>query len=397
MTRTRGAVLYETAVVLPLVLLLTLSAIRFGLAGYAQMQADGAAFTSARYAALGIPSPIAQTQTLYPGTNGYNYPTPVANPAPTASAPIDWAQQVQCEYSNSLLCTGGYESNLSYFNRHGGSSVLVAMLETTKVRTTDSNGNGFFAVLEGGLTKLLGISSTSIEPYYQECGKLYLYGLFSNQCVMGATSAQVIDWTTKTTPPYYMSTTYLAYCALPVPSLITSGGPYTAFSTNWQSWSTCSLPALTAIGGGAELNLHNYYRTTPGANGMGVTTGSGAFPVFRELACHQRVFARLASILQPSGSTLPSTFLQTNQYMMINLDAGLEASSLMAGQSGIIQTIYGWDRQISASQAATGGAGIYPDQYASDETAPLAGCGSTVYAWDSTATAAANPTVTFAP
>jgi hypothetical protein len=410
-TRIRGAVLYETAIVLPLVLLILVSTIRTGILGYDQLQADAAAMTYARYSALNIANPQTQTQNLFPSTSNYAYAAPTTSPAPAVSPAIDWSQQI-----------GGL-SNMNQYNRHGGQAVIVPAALQTLVTTPLST---FFF---GPFTKNVKVTGSDIEPLFLECGGHWMVGESSDPQAGGgntgpgdgtgtdcsssqnAASYESFFQNGENTPPYYLSQRYLEVC--------NDNGNLRPDNDYWDysvpgggshgfgpaGWNTCGQddngnpdggqPIIWPLGAAQYLDVHNWYRPLAGWGGTASPTAISTLTTFRDIACHQHVYYYIAQSLSANyGAYIdpgtPATFSPTDPQALKYADWQLTPDPKYYGNTvSFWQIIHSWDSQSETPGGAI--AAVDTDQTyalnplgqaagpnATGWTGPATYCGTTV-------------------
>jgi hypothetical protein len=260
------------------------------------LQSDAVALTYARYSALNIDHPEAETKSLFPSTATYSYATPGITPAPKASSPIDWNQTI-----DGL-------PNMDATNRHGGQSVIVPALLSAVVKTPK------LKVWFGNYQNEVSVSGADIEPLFLECGHHWMVGQSGSggtDCTSTQTNAQYVSFFKfgENSPPYYISSRFLVQCLYSNNIRKYSDYQNTGWQTNRLGWNICGqyengsndngVQQTTAIGGASFLNVHNWYRPVPGWGGLD-KSGDPNLSTFREIACHQRVYAQIAKSLSPS-------------------------------------------------------------------------------------------------
>ncbi|HMD01654.1 MAG TPA: hypothetical protein VKG44_01695 [Candidatus Baltobacteraceae bacterium] len=338
----------ETALVVGVVLVMVLGAVQIGMVGYLQMTADAASFINAHQNVIGVSSgtPASATASIFPEIKSSDITTAVL-PAPVPTVYVDYG------YNDPDPTVAA--SSIS--NRHGG----AAIMQPSQMQST---------VAKSSVTSILGVpigvSGSMIEPQWMENGAHFDVSNLN----YGSTdpSFQVNYFQNgENVPPYYVGFNYLMHC--------TDNQPWTSGS--------CSSAGqdFLAMGVAEHLDLSNW--TVPIMQGGsaisgtwgGTATAASTASAFTQLACHQRQFAAVAQFLANYSDlpTLRATYPMKPLTHSTRADGSL--MPIFQGFTGFdsptntaIQTIYGWDREITAgypdprTYTGPGSAPVYPWQ-----------------------------------
>ena len=357
----RGAVLVETTLVTGMVLTLLLFSVQVGLLGFLQITSDAASFVDAHLHSVGLqPQSHSTAETVTVGAFPQIAPGDISTtplPAPSASIPVDY------HYNGSAS-----EQSQSQNNRTGGVSMLQPTLIQSQVKP-----HQIFSMFGQNV----GVAGTDTEPQWEECGAHYNV---SNQtdltCGGSGPSNFQVDYFTggENTPPYYVGFNYIKHCGDP------------------QPWTTCtsdgSHPGVDFIAFGVAEYLDagvignqqpgNWGRKIAGISGSASTGQDEA--TFHEAACHQRVYASLAtffnnypsllavytsyikSIVNVVGSGTTNDFSQWNEFEYTNNANSNQPDPAGHNADVATQTVYGWDEHVSQGYGASGNSqpGNYP-------------------------------------
>jgi len=347
----RGAALAETALVVGVILIMILGSVQLGVVGYLQMTADATAFLSAHQLAVGDPNGMTAATNVFPQFTGDINPT--SAPAPVPTVYIDYG------YNDPNPTIQAASGN----NRHGGAS----MMEPTQLTTTVQKQN---------VTSLLGVplsvEGAAIEPQWLENGAHFDVANSSNYGQAGTNFQENYFSAGENTPPYFVGYNYIKNC----PDL--------------QPWSTSQTSCTSGIqfrALGVAEHLDDSVWELPDGELPGVGN-PGEQLAFAQVACHQRVYATLASFFannsalgslqNPANSGNPISPMQT-------VGSGMDYkywAPFIAGPSGgqygfqvspvvsgtvtgyqadtLIQQVYSWDAFVTSGTSHSTGVGSLP-------------------------------------
>jgi Flp pilus assembly protein TadG len=363
----RGAILVETTIVVTFMLTILLFAIELGLLGFLQVTADAAAFFDAHENIIGVTTsgetPEQATTKTFRGLDNTTV-KPQVVPAPTPSVAVDYGY-------NSTDAT---EKQNSANNRHGG----VALMQPVQLQSTVTNTKPLVITGRG-----ISVTSQETEAKWTECGPHY--NVVNEDYACGDASAppnSAVQYSSaEYTPPYYVGYNFIERCSATQPWGDTTNG----FAVN----STCPSGSqqLDALGMAEYLDKDNWNSTTPGMS------GSAGSSVFQAMACHQRIYANLASFFQtyPTLSGVYAKYLSgienqlgfTNGNHTFNDFRNWTAFDDNGGTGTTadkdIQSLYDWDVYIDT--------GYPPNTYKEPGTYPLNPLGNAPNATAGTQTA----------
>lgn len=307
MKRTRGAALAETAIVVSFTLLLIFGAIQIALVGFVQTQLDGATFMYSHTVALGSANssdidaalgPIFPSLPLTGWSPSGN--TIDANPLSTNTTEMpNWIQWG------------------STSERFGGASILRDQLVQTK-GTLTLNG---LSALGNSIT----LSAGNVE------GKVMVgnhdddvQGASFNSSTVYSSLVNPITQDDQNVPPYYFNFAFMFYC---------THAQFTA--------GTCAATYGTS-NGLRSIGLAEYLKddqTGNAGNYNSAADGIGTGGTFQTVACHQRIYADLATAfpaVMPTPSPIPGS----------NYDETSTGPATVAAWNGAsFQMVYSWDVQ----------------------------------------------------
>jgi len=351
----RGAALAETALVVGVILIMILGSVQLGVIGYLQMTADAAAFLSAHQLAVGDPNAITATQGVFPQFSGVNQINPTAAPAPSATVYIDYG------YNDPNPTIAAASVN----NRHGGAS----MMEPTQLSSTVGKQTSISL-----LGVPLSVEGSMIEPQWMENGAHFDVANSASYGQSGGTNFQENYFTGgENTPPYFVGFNYLMNC--------TDQQPWTTAQTSC----TAGIVQFRALGIAEHLDDSNWELPDGEIPGP---LNPGTLLAFAQVACHQAVYANLAtffannstlSLLQnPVGNPTYSGAVsaQVNgDYASWGNDTGLSPTPADLGfaqsptVSGpitgaqadqFIRRVYSWDGLVQSGSTHSTGVGSNP-------------------------------------
>ena len=321
-TAQRGAALSETALVVGVILIMILGSVQLGIIGYVQMTADAAAFLSAHQQVTGDSQTQAENvaSSVFPQIAPGDF-SATAAPAPLPTVYVDYG------YNDQSAIVRANSIN----NRHGGATMMEPSQLTSVVN-------------KGSVASILGVplavEGSMIEPQWMENGAHFDVANSANYGQAGA-NFQVNYFTNgENTPPYYVGFNYIENCADPQP---------------WSSAQQgCSQPVQFRALGIAE-HLDDSDWTLPN----GEINTSGGNLAFVQVACHQRVYANLATFFANNSAlgslqTTPGVAVSTQgngDYVTWGNTAGegFQSSPTVAGPvTGLqadqnIRQVYSWD------------------------------------------------------
>jgi hypothetical protein len=248
----------ETAIVLSFTLLLLFGTMQIGLAGYYQMQLDGAGFEYAHQYALGATSAtdLSDVAALFPNVPSSNVTFTAASP-PLTSVPVNYTQW------GTLT------------NRYGGASIIrpTRMQAQTKLNTGS-------ALWEFGSSKTFtagAVEGQSMVSNHDDDAQ----GAGYDSTTVYNSQVNPLQTDDQNVPPYFLTFAFQWYC-------------------NSTTSTTCPNASLHSLG------LAEYLKD--GASGVDgnytlSTNGIGSGAQFYVMACHQRYFANLAAYFP---STIPA-------------------------------------------------------------------------------------------
>ena len=340
------------------------------------MQSDGAAWAAARYAALNISSPQVQAQTLYPGTT--NRRTHPGSPSRRRRLPRRWTGIKTCKASSATTIA----ETAAWRNSAVTAALRPSSPWFSKPGRHGQQRNRLLRFGGGQSGELITITGTASEPLFLECGQHWMLALRANTCVNGRRrrDQQLLPNKAKTRRRTTWART-ICKCARRrllrsvarlsskclsrrAPPQLTAGVWIPTHST--YVGCPANSASYLALGSGAFLDLHNWYRTSQSINDMSVLT-TGA-PVFRELYWHQRLYAAIAQTLGPY-----SAYIQSSP--MIN---NFPVNAALTPDNSPVGIVYQWDVQSNAQTAQQGSQNIYADMSVGEEFTPLAGLNTTV-------------------
>jgi hypothetical protein len=349
-------VLIESAIILATVLTLVLGMLELGLLGFLQITVDAGAFLNAHQNVIGVNDPLGPadaTHLVFPQID----PAAITNTvqtAPVANVPVDYG------YNSP---DAGVQA-VSDVNRHGGASIMQPYIsQTTITETPLSFLNNVFRVHSQASDANWLESMAEWGVANTNYGTPYTPG--NNQL-----NTNVIN-NGENTPLYYMSLNFINHCATP------------------GSWGTtdgvCPIQDVLALGMAEYLDINNWSNQTPGVGGPAGSTGPGGTTgTFEAAACHQRMYAKLASFFAnveteaQLHSTDPLNYIEyTYNPYYFNQSGYTDFSSTNASFFGrrpnrgtadaadleatqAIQTIYSWDVERFQGQGGLGGIGDNP-------------------------------------
>ncbi len=333
----RGAVVVETALVAGMVLTCLLFSVQVGILGFLQVTSDAASFVDAHLHSVGLQPNSPQTaESVTTGAFTQLAPGDISStplPAPSASIPVDY------KYNGTSS-----EQTYSQTTRVGGTSMLQPSLTQSQVKPHQT-----FSVAGQNV----GVSATDTEPQWKECGVHYNVANQTNlACGGGGDNNFQVDYfkSGENTPPYFVGFNYLQHCDSP------------------QPWQTCgSNVDFISFGMGEFLYAKNssedeggnWQRANPGISGPKDSS------TFQEAACHQRVYAQLATFFAGYGDlykvytafmgtagnpgVIATALLSSNVNDFSKWDE-FEGSGTAAGANAdkLIQQVYSWDERVQA-------------------------------------------------
>lgn len=265
----RGAAMAEFAVSIGVALTVLFGGFELAVVGYAQINADGAAYLAAHESGLGLADSAVPNAVATPfGAAAGKGVALTALPPDDTSVPVD------------------YHYNLNG-QRHGGASLVREAHQSATVTLPAAPPLGFFA--KGSAHRAAAVSSTFIEPSVvftnfgynvQGVGFNTNAGIFNNHNAYFSTDANV--------PPYYVGFSFIQYCP----------GPST-FVSSCQSGQRA-----IDLGLAEYLDNDNYGATLTGAQTGGT---------YAAMACHQRAYVALLAHAFPTA-TLASNSVTSASY-----------------------------------------------------------------------------------
>jgi hypothetical protein len=310
MTANRGAVMVESAIAIPVILMLIYGSVQLGMVGLEQLTVDGGAFTAAhQQALLGSnlnnyeDAPTLAKETL-PHLNSPN----ISLPEPTFGEP-----PVTSDTAN--LSTQYNLGNASA--RHGG----VSMIQPIQTIATAQSTN--FATLLWDFGNSISVTGIAIDPAFRLInGHGDVSGNdFNNDAAFATATDPLVNG--NNAPPYFIGFNYVEEC------------PYTYAPNAATGWTTCPQQIFAGLGLAEYLDTNNWGRAV-----NGVVPAPTA--VFYEAQLHQNKFADIARDL--SGSS------QANKINILNPLGG-----------GDVQCVYSFDNTaLGTYNAGTTQIGDYP-------------------------------------
>jgi hypothetical protein len=283
MRANRGAVMVESAIVIPLILFFIYGAIQLGMIGLEQLTVDGGAYTAAhQQSLLGADphktwedAPTLALQTLPHLNSGtVRVPEPTYGQPPTTSDTTSLSQQYNLGDPNA---------------RHGGVS-MVQPVQTVAFATSTN-----FASLILGLGNSISVTGIAIDPAFRLInGHGDVSGNDFNTTGALSTAEDPL-YNGNNAPPYFIGFNYVQEC------------PY-SFPLNYQvGWTACPTPMFAGLGLAEYLDTNNWGRSVNGVIPSGVA-------VFYEAQLHQNRFAKIATSLNAATTdTQRRTILDPTQ------------------------------------------------------------------------------------
>ena len=364
----RGAILVESALVVGAIFLMLFGTVFLAIIGFDQMSSDGAAYEVAHQASIGASAPPAQAaHNVYPNIAQGNITTAV-QPAPAASIAVDYG------YNDPTLSVQQNSSN----NRHGG----VSMMQGTEVVGTANKSSASL------LGMPIGVVGSMIEPMWLENG---VHFDAENSNAYGGTTPVCAPTPTPTgsatppppkcfqgnvfqvgenSPPYYVGFNYMDHCTMILPwdnaqlGQGASAGPTcdNANGTNQQ---------FVPLGVAEFLDFSNWCDPSNPAPNCSVAPANpglaGSAPsdsTFATIACHQRVYATVATFFQ-NNTNLQQIYTNQGGFSNLSTTAGPEfyyyfratGSNAAYPASNSFKDFEGYDTPY-ASEDVHGGSGI---------------------------------------
>ncbi len=334
-----------------------LGSVQLGIVGYIQMTADAAAFLSAHQQVVGDTQLQAENvaSSVFPQMALGDF-TATAAPAPLPTVYVDYGYNDP----NPLIAAN------SINNRHGGASMMEPSQLTSQVNKT-------------GVASILGVplsvEGSMIEPQWMENGAHFDVANSANYGQAGANFQVNYFSNGENTPPYFVGFNYIENCA--------DGQPWLPAQTG------CLQPVQFRALGVAE-HLDDSDWTLP--NGE-INTSSGNV-AFVQVACHQRVFAQLATFFANNSAL---DLVQRSPGTAINTQATAGGDYTTWGTSGLngfansptvagpiagsladqlIREVYGWDVIVNGGYPPSTYTGVgtfpFPDGGAASAGVPYA-------------------------
>jgi hypothetical protein len=278
----RGAALAETAISLPVILLLLMGSIEVMLASYYQVTLDAATFQHNRAVALGVPA----------GTIASNVDSPFSSII--ALAPIA-VSGTPAPAPNMLISGVMYGSSASG-QRSGGVSVVLPQQSV---------------VSESITAPMTTITSNAIEAVPMD--------VCPHFCMVGGgfgTNAALANRTPyfgsiDDNSPYVGGFGYMKTCGTDDKDASTSYNNTLAPLTAPTPWDTCPGPIIwRGLSFGPQLTPQNYEMQLPGTQPQppGLVFAPAASATFFVSWCHRRFYAYIANQLESlGGATIPTT------------------------------------------------------------------------------------------
>lgn len=289
----RGAVLVESALALPLILLFTYGSIQLGMVGLEQLTVDGGAFIAAHQKALlgdnlknyqDAPT-LAKASLPHLNSPTISVPEPTFGQAPTTDT-TNFVQQYNLNNSNA---------------RHGGVSMIQPVQTVSFVKSTS------FASLLLGIGNSISVTGIAIDPAFRLInGHGDIGGNNFNTTAAFATAADpLVDG--NNAPPYFVGFNYILQC------------PFTT-----TPWTACAQPYFSALGLAEYLDVNNWGRPVNGVI-------PDRLAVFSEARLHQNKFASIANALSVAAQSAKP---HANKAAILNPLGG-----------GDVQCVYSFDNQ----------------------------------------------------
>jgi len=299
--RSRGAALVETALTLGFTLILLLGAMQIAVTGFMQMQLDGATFFFAHNYATGSTNTSALNtalQPVFPGVS-MNLSPQTASP-PTTNVPVNFTQWG------------------SLNNRYGGASIL----RPQRVQASSTMTLKWGSALSPNITLSSGnVDGREMVGNHDDDAQ----GVAYDSTTAYNSLEDPLTGDDQNVPPYYINLSFLWYC--------TSASP----------WTNCGSQHLRAIGLGEYLKDDNY-----NAPQNGVAPNA----VFGYTACHQRIFAELASAFPATRPTYAAGG---------NYDEASGPASVGAWGGASFKLVYSWDYMPIQGESFSANVGrLYP-------------------------------------
>jgi hypothetical protein len=299
----RGTALAETAIVLSFTLLVIFGAIQIALVGFFQMQLDGATFMYSHAVAIGSTNSSDIESSLSP-----IFPNvPMANLSETAGNPVSTSTTTMPNFTQWGTLT----------DRYGGASIIRSQLVTTSASMPVTG----LSVLGNSIT--LHSASIDGEPMVgnhddDAQGAGYNSSTVYNSLVDPLNVGGKGD--DQNVPPYYFTLAFTRYC--------------TEFSF------TTSCPS--SDWGMREIGLAEYLKDDPTGNAGNYNTsadGIGTNGTFHTMACHQRIYADLATAFPATMPTVSDTSGSSNDYD----ETSSGPSEVSAWNNASFRLVYSWD------------------------------------------------------
>ena len=270
MTTNRGSVLVESAIAIPVILLLIYGLIQLGMIGLEQLTVDGGAFTAAHQQALlganlnNYEDAPTLAQSTYPHLNSPNVsvPEPTYGQPPTMPDVSSLSDQYNLGNPNA---------------RHGGVSMTLPV-QTVAFATSNN-----FANLIMGMSNSISVTGIAIDPAFQLInghGDVSGNG-FNTSGAFSTATDPLVDGTNA--PPYFIGFNYLQEC------------PYSNAANYASGWNACPQPIFAGLGLAEYLDVNNWGRPVNGV----IPSGQA---VFWEAQLHQNRFANIANALAGAWS-----------------------------------------------------------------------------------------------
>jgi len=342
-TAQRGAALAETALVVGVILIMILGSVQLGVVGYVQMTADAASFVNAHQNAVGDPNALTATESVFPQFGPLDIRASAA-PAPVPTVYVDYGYNDP----NPIIAAA------SVNNRHGGASMMEPSQLTSTVTKTD-------------VISLLGVplsvKGSMIEPQWLENGAHFDVANSANYGTSSGTNFQEDYFSNgENTPPYFVGYNYIKNCP------------------DAQPWATtqtdCALGVQFRALGVAE-HLDDSVWELPDGELPGLAS-PGQQLAFAQVACHQRVYATLATFFannsslgalqNPVNSGIAISPLPNSNYLYWGtaFNTGFGHATAYSGPvagsqaDAAIQQIYSWDAIVTAGVSHSTGVGSNP-------------------------------------
>ncbi len=291
--RARGSAIAETAVTLSFTLLMIFGGLQLALAGYYQMQLDGATFEFAHAYALGITDPtgLGQVGQLFPNVPAANVTFSAASP-PQTNVPVNFTQ------------FGALN------NRYGGASIIRPQRLQAQA-TLNVTGLSVFG-------NSLPFSSGNVEGRYMVSNHDDdAQGAAYDSQTVYDTQVNPFQGDDQNVPPYYFNFAFSWYCNDPSP------------------WTDCHSKSLRSMG------FAEYLKDGPDdVDGNYDNPQNGVAPnaQFQAMACHERIYAELLALF-PAAVYPPDL----PNYDPTAYDDKGGAVTLPYSGAASIPLVYSWD------------------------------------------------------